>query len=231
MKGWIKLHRKVLDNKIYRHDLVAWHIFETLLITADKESGKWSGGMFQLADLCGVNRNTLYKAILRLEKEKMITRSVNTQYTVYYICRWDDYQSSSETLGKHKVNAKQTQSNTLTRIKNKELRNNTIVETQSVYDLYIKSFQKNTNTYKLTSKRKIKIQARLKDNGKEMLEKAILNTSNSSFHRGDNDRGWQADLDFIIKSYEQVEKLASFSPQSNNQNIDINTSQEKWIPV
>ena len=45
--------------------------------------------------------------------------------------------------------------------------------------------------------------------GKEMLIKAIKNTASSPFHIGENERGWKADLDFIIKSYEQVERLSN----------------------
>ena len=53
-----------------------------------------------------------------------------------------------------------------------------------------------------------KLRLRLKDCGPEMLAEAILRTAQSPFHRGDNDRGWKADLDFIIRKAEQVEKLS-----------------------
>lgn len=86
---------------------------------------------------------------------------------------------------------------------------NGIVEMQSIYDHYIKTFNKNPNSYKLTDKRKLKIKLRLKDAGKDMLIRAINNVANSPFHMGDNDRGWTADLDYIIRSYEQVEKFGS----------------------
>jgi hypothetical protein len=51
----------------------------------------------------------------------MIKRSVNSRYTVYYICKWKDYQGVRETASKHSVNTGETASNTLTRSKNKEL--------------------------------------------------------------------------------------------------------------
>uniref|UniRef100_A0A7C4U118 Uncharacterized protein n=1 Tax=Caldisericum exile TaxID=693075 RepID=A0A7C4U118_9BACT len=91
--------------------------------------------------------------------------------------------------------------------------NNNNVEIQRIYDFFISSFGKNPNQYKLTPYRKQKIKLRLKDAGEEMLKQAITNTANSPFHRGDNDRGWQADLDFIIRSYEQVERLANMKPK------------------
>jgi predicted transcriptional regulator len=121
MNGWVKLHRQVIDNDIFRHDPTAWHVFEILLLSADSKTGKWSGGMFQLADLCGLNRNTLYKAILRLEETGMVNRSVNSRYTVYNISKWSEYQGNGKQSGKQPVNSQQTASNTLTRSKNKEL--------------------------------------------------------------------------------------------------------------
>lgn len=121
--GWIKLHRKVLDNEVFRHDRTAWHVFETLLLIANKDTGKWSGGSFQLAELTGVNKPTLYKAIQRLEKAKMINREVNTRYTVYNIGSWSEYQAN----GKHSVNSGETAGNTLTRIRNRNITTNVVI--------------------------------------------------------------------------------------------------------
>ncbi len=97
-----------------------------------------------------------------------------------------------------------------------------------IYNLFISSFKRNPNNYKLTPARIAKINARLKDAGKEMLEMAIVRTSQNSFYMGDNPRNWKADLDFIIRSYEQVEKLAQLS---SDRNISIKESNEEWIPV
>lgn len=81
-----------------------------------------------------------------------------------------------------------------------------------VYRQYMLEFGANEKTYKLTPARKAKLKARLEDAGMTMLLLAISNTANSKFHRGENDRGWKADLDWIIKSYEQVEKLSLMTP-------------------
>lgn len=83
------------------------------------------------------------------------------------------------------------------------------VEVQRTYDLFVEKFDKNPNTFKLTPKRQKKIKTRLKDCGETMLRQAIENTAKNEFYRGKNDRGWKADLDFIIRSYEQVERLAN----------------------
>jgi predicted transcriptional regulator len=236
--GWIKLHRKSLDNEIFRHDRTAWHVFETLLILCDTTSGSWSGGMYQLSDNVGELKPTVYKAILRLEKAGMINRLVNARYTVYNISNWKDYQYN----GKQRVNSEETASNTLTRIKNKELRTrstNVLVKEQvfDCYKLFIKLFDKNENTYKLTPARKSKLQTRIRQSGVEQVKQAIENTANSDFHRGDNDRGWTADFDFIIRSQEQIEKLATMNEKNKLKRRKDNAITEvgnqmatKWQP-
>ena len=94
------------------------------------------------------------------------------------------------------------------------------VEVQRTYDLFIEKFDKNPNTFKLTPKRQKKIKARLKDCGETMLRQAIENTAQNEFYRGKNDRGWKADLDFIIRSYEQVERLANIEVVQEERELD-----------
>lgn len=89
-----------------------------------------------------------------------------------------------------------------------------------VFDFYVKSFGAENSHIKLSEKRRTYLKNRLKDAGKDMLFKAITNVANSPFHRGDNDRGWKANIDFIIRSYEQVEKLAG-----------MNTDEDTSAPV
>lgn len=102
--GWVKLHRQVLTNEIFRHDRTAWHVFQVLLLVCDKKTGKWSGGRFQLADLCNENPATTYKALKRLEKAKMVTLSSNTKYTTIYICKWSDFQEAGNTKREQRSN-------------------------------------------------------------------------------------------------------------------------------
>lgn len=86
---------------------------------------------------------------------------------------------------------------------------------QLIYDCYIKGFDKNPTFYKLTPKRISKIKERLDDAGFEMLTNAINNIVLSEFYMGKNDRGWTADLDWITRSYENVEKALSANPSKS----------------
>lgn len=126
--GWIKLHRQIIDNPIFRHDRTAWHVFETLLIIADRK-GEWSGGMYQLSELVGEKKPTVYKAVQRLVDSRMVNTLVNSRYTVYSICKWKEYQGDGKQLSKQPVNSGETAGNTLTRKKNKKVEVNTKVLT------------------------------------------------------------------------------------------------------
>lgn len=52
---------------------------------------------------------------------------------------------------------------------------------------------------KLTSERRSRARARLVEHGREAFTEAIRRAGASAFCRGENDRGWKADFDFIVK--------------------------------
>ena len=86
-------------------------------------------------------------------------------------------------------------------------------EIEQVYTHYLDTFGTTAGRYKLTDKRKAKLKSRLKDCGADMIINAIDHAHADYFYNGDNDRGWKADLDFILRSYENVEKLANLTPR------------------
>ena len=127
-KGWIKLWRKVGDNPIFNTDRTAWHIFEILLLNCD--NGVWAGGRYQLSRLSNIRGVTLYKALKRLEKAKMVTLTSNTRYTTIHICKWSDYQGAGNRSGNTSSNTSSNNGgNTLIKniYKNKELRSSKLL--------------------------------------------------------------------------------------------------------
>lgn len=110
--GWVKLHRKTLDNKIFKHDPTAWRIFEYLLLVADRHTGKRDIGRFKLASELEMVPISLYKALKRLEMAKMVTLTSNNKYTTVYICNWEKYQDNDNNQSNNKVTTEEQQSNT-----------------------------------------------------------------------------------------------------------------------
>lgn len=102
-------------------------------------------------------------------------------------------------------------------INNKEIgkaeKINSNPELEKVYQHYLERFGTTAKRYKLTEKRRAKLRSRLQDCGAEMLCEAIDHAKEDYWYSGDNQRGWKADLDFIIRSYENVEKLANLQPR------------------
>ena len=229
---YIRFYLKALENPLFK-DVTAWHIWQFCLLQAFPK-GVFTIGRNQLEKWSGIKGTTAYKALLRLKNAKMVTIKVtggsNNRFSEISIVNWAKYQPSLTTSSNNHSNNpvtinEQSSNNPVTHydkeqgIKNKEKEYNN-VETLRVFDLFISSFNKNSNTYKLTDKRKLKIRARLKDAGLEMLEEAIKKTADSKFHNGDNDRGWCADLDFITRSYEQVERLSQLQKSGDEQQKD-----------
>ncbi|MDX0250275.1 DNA replication protein [Sinorhizobium meliloti] len=52
---------------------------------------------------------------------------------------------------------------------------------------------------KVTADRRRKVEARIREHGEELWAEACRRMANSAFCRGDNDRGWRADLDFLCQ--------------------------------
>lgn len=74
-------------------------------------------------------------------------------------------------------------------------------------DNYINDFNELFGgSYKLTTGRQTKLQARLKTFTEEQILQALRGLSQSDFHKGKNDTGWKADPDFLIRNDEQVDK-------------------------
>ena len=52
---------------------------------------------------------------------------------------------------------------------------------------------------KVTADRRRKVEARIREHGEELWAEACRRMANSAFCRGENDRGWRADLDFLCQ--------------------------------
>jgi DNA-binding transcriptional regulator YhcF (GntR family) len=111
-------------------------------MTCDKQNGTRRFGRFQLAEILDINPSTLYKAIKRLEKAKMVTQVSNNKFTIISICNWKLYQGNGNSIGNNKVTTKEQQSNTKQELKNKELKNRTSYEEANAYIFFKETWKK-----------------------------------------------------------------------------------------
>lgn len=73
---------------------------------------------------------------------------------------------------------------------------------QDYIDFFNKLFNSN---FRVTPARENKLKLRFKTYTGDEILKALQNLSKSKFHQGDNDRGWKADPDFLIRNDEQID--------------------------
>jgi hypothetical protein len=79
--------------------------------------------------------------------------------------------------------------------------------------LLIEHFNKIFNRkYRPTKDRITRIKSRLKTYSVYEIKKAIDSLSKSPWHRGENDQGWTADIDFLIRNDGQIDKFLNFVP-------------------
>ena len=162
MAGWIKLHRKILDNPIFlKPDL--YQLFSYCLLRANHNETKiiWNGkevvlekgsfitGRKVLALATGQTESAVYKRLDSLRKMGMTTQKSNNKFTIVKVLNYSVYQGEEidgEQPSNNKVTTKEQQGNTDNTLKN--LKNekkgiksiNTLVgfDFESVWKLYPK---------------------------------------------------------------------------------------------
>ncbi len=91
-RGYVKLWRKITDNPFLMHDNNAFLVFVKLMVLVDRRTGSYSTGRFALAAYMNMNPSTLYKVLLRLEDNRLVSLASNNKYTVISISNWGKYQ-------------------------------------------------------------------------------------------------------------------------------------------
>lgn len=135
-KGWIKLHRKILDCDIFAGEpfskmqawiyllLMANHEPKEIRFGYEKvviERGQFHTSERKLASVWGWNFKTVRRFLWVLEAEHMITKNVSTYGSTLTIVNYDNYQvggsTNGSTIGSDIGSEKRTQT------RNKEIKN------------------------------------------------------------------------------------------------------------
>lgn len=147
--GWIKLHRKLLENPISKKPVWAW-LWIVLLLKANHEDKKmiWNGdvvvikegqlvtGRLQLSKATGIPQTTIERILDYLENGHQIEQQKTTKYRLITIVNWKEHQ---ERTAKRTTNGQQTDTNK----NDKNDKNRTInSEHSSQIPIIIKEFEK-----------------------------------------------------------------------------------------
>src|SRR5260221_7810303 len=105
--GWIKLHRKILDNVDLKGDMTARIIFIHLLLLANPK-GQVLTTTRLLAKMLEMSNSTIHEALKRLKTYQMAERTTEHKKSLIRICNWRRYQSVTEHSTEHRPNASRT---------------------------------------------------------------------------------------------------------------------------
>ena len=128
--GWIKLHRKILDNAIFKNDKL-FRVFMYLLLKAGHsereqllgdsivqlKSGQWATGRKAISRDTGLTEQNVRTAITKLEKLGILTIKVTSKYSIFSIANWDNYQQDNQQVTKCQPTSNQ-QVTTIKNVKN-----------------------------------------------------------------------------------------------------------------
>ena len=110
--GHIRLHRRLLNSKVFAHEtaLKIWiwcllkathkNRFATIqigrgMVTVDIKQGQFIFGRHRAEEELGIDGSTIYRWINKFASEEyecMISLNVNNQYTIITVCNWVSYQ-------------------------------------------------------------------------------------------------------------------------------------------
>jgi hypothetical protein len=134
MQGYIKLHRKILENPIIGNPkyIALWIIL--LMLAQHKESeflhgnqlvklerGQLLTGRKQLAELSGIAEGTIETILNYLESQQQIKQQKTTKYRVLTILNWDKYQVDEQQFQQqndNKITTKRQQNDTYKNVNN-----------------------------------------------------------------------------------------------------------------
>lgn len=214
--GWVKLHRKILDNPIFKNDKL-FRVFIYLLLKASHtnhdqligdsivalKKGQWATGRKAISRDTGLTEQNVRTAISKLEKLGILTIKVTVKYSIFSISNWDGYQQDNQQV----TNKQPTSNQQVTTINNGKNDNNVNnILYQQVADSWNEVFKDELSLVsKVTQKRKSAINGCISEmkgtehdfSKIETWTKLFVYAKTVKFLMGDNDRNWTMSFDFI----------------------------------
>jgi hypothetical protein len=228
-KGWIKLHRSILDWEWYQ-DQNTFRLFTYLLLTANHKKTKFQGksiergqlitGRIALSEKTGLSQQSIRTCLERLKSTSEITIQVTNKFSLVTLTNYDSYQSSDDestskvtsqlTNNQPATNQQSTTSKECKEDKNdKKVINTTLSsptpDADEVFKFWCEVMKK--HNVKFTDKRLKAVRARLKDGySLDDIKQAITGCSLDAWSMGENDRGKPFnDLELICRTGDKLE--------------------------
>lgn len=172
------------------------------------------GSLEYLSQLTGYSRNAICTALKALTEKQLLIKSERMENNIKY-CKYRTSSLYDRTSNLYSVQATCTENEqkehdtvqvTLTNNKqgvikkeNNKINNKDIVEIQVFVNLYHDICNKLPRVKAITDKRSKAITKIIKKYSLEDIKTVFTNAQTSDFLTGKNDRGWKADIDFILR--------------------------------
>lgn len=214
--GWVKLHRKILDNPIFKNDKL-FRVFMYLLLKASHTErdqligdsivhlkvGQWATGRKAISRDTGLTEQNVRTAISKLEKLGILTIKVTVKYSVFSIANWHNHQQDNQQVT-NKQPASNQQVTTNNNVKNEKNDKNNLH--QQIADAWNKTFEGELSAIsKLTQKRISAINGCIKEmkgtehdfTKLETWSSLFVYASKIDFLMGRTKENWYMNFDFI----------------------------------
>lgn len=220
MEGWVKWHRKVLDNPIIMKDKDYFAIWGYLLLKATHKKydtifkgkritlkpGQLIVGRKSIAQILKIDESKVQRILKTFENEQQIEQQTTSQNRLISIVNWNEYQES-EQQNEQQVNNDCTTS---------EQRVNTNKNVKN-----IKNEEEKIHFAKYVSMTNVEYQKLINTYGKEFVDQCIFNLDN---YKGANNKKYKDDyrailswvVDKVKKNKSKKTVTQEFSKVTNN---------------
>ena len=149
MEGWIKIHRKILDNPIVCKDSDTLSIWVYLLLNATHvqmpilfkgkrtilKEGQLVTGILSISKKLNIDKNKVQRTLKLFENDKQIEQQTSNQNRLVTILNWNAYQNSEKQNDKPVINEWETDDKRVITNKNvKNIKNDKNVRITTVSD-------------------------------------------------------------------------------------------------
>lgn len=225
-EGWVSIHRKLLDNRIWEKDVFsrgqAWIDIILLANYEDKkvmfdgslilvERGSKITSIRKLSERWKRSRGKVKRFLDLLQADGMIEYKTDHQKTTYKICNYNTYQN--EDVSKRATDGpvtghRRATDGPVTDTNNKENKVNNlnnVNKTSSMYHPIMEAWNgiggnvSQIQTIRPNTTRYKLLNARINDYGQEAILQAIENIKYSPFLQGSNNKGRTISFDRFIK--------------------------------
>lgn len=220
MEGWIKLHRKILDNPIVCKDSETLSIWIYLLLNAthkevpalfkgkkiNLQKGQLLIGIISISKKLKINKDKVQRTLKCFEVDKQIEQQTSNKNRLITILNWNEYQDFDKEIDKQMINKCETTDKQL-------ITNNNVNNVKNVIN--------NNNNNK---------QNPTLDEINNYIKEKSLNVKGEDFYNYFTEGKWIDSKGNKVKNWKQkflTWDKYGYSKQNNNKQTNFNNSNQR----